>query len=114
MTEYNLFWYTCCMKKKKSLPKKICASWYHKKYFRYIVIVISLGIFLQGISLVFDIDILSLFHGSYNLWKILWGVLYMFVSGWVIYFLGSYERHKRKSYFVCPHCAAKHHHTKKA
>jgi hypothetical protein len=96
-------WYIECMENKA--PTKICNSWYHHRWFRFVLLLVGINMLILGISFALGIDPIVLFASIKNAFaRILIGAAYILVAAFVIRESISYESMREETHLVCQHC----------
>ena len=88
-----------------SRGRKICDSWYHQRWFRILLVIVAIDMILLGAAFAFGVNITTLIDTTHPLLRVLGGIAYILVAIFIIHHATSYERMKKKTYFVCQHCA---------
>lgn len=88
------------------MKKKVCKSWLHKKWFRFVVFLVALDMAVFGIAIIAGVDILSIIHGLHPVLRVIGGGLYILVSLSIFYSIFSYTHIRKNAFLVCDHCAA--------
>ena len=91
--------------KKHAQHRKICDSWYHQKWFRTLLVIVGLDMVVVGVAFALGLDILSFIQNFPTILRIIGGLAYVVVAGFIIYYALSYNRFHKESYLVCQHCA---------
>lgn len=90
--------------KLREKKRKICDSWYHQKWFRVILVLVGIDMFMFGFALAARIDIISLIPKLNIIFHFIFGFLYMLVASFIIHYAFDYKNFKKNSHFVCCHC----------
>lgn len=88
--------------------RKICQSWYHRTWFRIILVIVGIDMIVLGASLILGFDLLTLLVGIHMMWRIIGGIAYILTASFILHYAFSYRHFRKKHAFVCQHCA---HHT---
>ncbi len=84
--------------------RKICDSWYHQRWFRAILVIVGIDIFIFGFLLASGLDILSFLTEMGLIVKIIVGFLYILVASFVIHYAIDYENVRNRAHFTCHYC----------
>lgn len=83
---------------------KICDSWYHQKWFRFILVLVGIDMIILGFSFIISFDIMTVISQMSIIFHIIFGFMYILVALFIIHFALDYEKLKKESHFVCYHC----------
>jgi len=90
---------------KKSSIRRICNSWYHHKWFRVLLLLVGIDMFILGFSFALGINVLVFFEGiTGTIVRALIGIIYVMVAGYIIKHALHYKRNMMESYLLCQHC----------
>ena len=90
--------------KKIHRHKKACSSLYHRWWFRFILIIVGMDMFILGFSFAIGFDIISYIPTTNLYFNLIVGFLYMLVASFVIHYAFDYHNFKRRTHLVCHHC----------
>lgn len=84
--------------------RKICDSWYHQKWFRFILVIVGIDIFILGFTIAAGVDIFTFLSEMHLVLKIVIGFLYILVASFIIHYAIDYEDIRNKAHFTCHYC----------
>ena len=84
--------------------RKVCNSWYHQKWFRFILVLVGIDMFIFGFAFAARIDIFTLIPKLNIIFHFIFGFLYMLVASFIIHYAFDYKKFKKNSHFVCHYC----------
>lgn len=84
--------------------RQVCNSWYHQKWFRVILVLVGIDMFVLGFAFAANIDIFKIIPEINIVFHIIGGFMYMVVASFIIHYAFDYRQLKKKSHFVCNHC----------
>jgi hypothetical protein len=92
---------------KSSLKKKkSCSSLYHHKWFRVLLVLVGIDMFILGFLFAADIDISTVIPKMHIIFHLIFGFMYMLVSSFIIHYALDYRKIKERSHFVCYECGS--------
>ena len=90
----------------QSIPRRICNSWYHHKWFRVLLVFIGIDLFILGVTFALGINLLVFFAGITGaIIRVIFGILYILIAGYLIKHGLYYKKATQESYMLCQHCA---------
>ncbi len=95
------------MNKKRHLYKKrrVCNSLYHKWWFRLMLIVAGMDLFVLGFGFALGLDMVSFMPHTNVYFNLVVGLFYMLVASFIIHYAYDYHHFKKQHVFVCQYCA---------
>ncbi len=85
--------------------RKICDSWYHQTWFRFILVIVGIDMIVLGFSFAIGLDITTIITGFGPLLRVIFGSMYMLVALFIIHYALAYKKIKEETHFTCHHCA---------
>ncbi len=92
-------------KRKHNQGRRVCNSLYHKWWFRLILIVAGMDLFVLGFGFALGLDILSFIPHTNIFFNFFIGLFDMLVASFIIHYAYDYHRFKKQYVFVCHYCA---------
>lgn len=94
--------------KNKQERKKRCTSWYHHGWFRVVLLLVGIDMFIIGIVFALGANPLIFFVGITGpILRAILGALYVLVSIYIIKYSLSYQKMVTVRHLVCEHCVSK-------
>ena len=81
-----------------------CKSFFHRQWFRVLLIFVAISMIVFGFSYGVGIDILSFLPHPPFILRMFFGVLYMITALFIIHYVFEYEREKDAFHYVCYRC----------
>lgn len=88
-----LFWYDVGMKACVSQAHNYHESWYHHRWFRILLIIVSIDMIFLGATFALGLNVLVIFEGVVStVARAIIGILYIIVASYILSHATSYKR----------------------
>lgn len=90
--------------KEHAKRRKVCGSWYHRAWFRIILIIVGFDLVILGFTFAIGIDLVAITNHFSPIIRIIFGLMYILAALFLIHYALAYKKMKENSHLTCHHC----------